>query len=79
MKMARPKKVLKLILGIILGVIFSQLFTSTSKFCSPQTVQKSAEIDDTDYLKSTPRSKNLLLVGKKWFLPNVLNIFLHYW
>ncbi|KAH1012717.1 chondroitin sulfate synthase 1 isoform X1 [Dendroctonus ponderosae] len=63
--MARPKKVLKVILGIIMGVIFSQLFTSTSKFCPSHTVEKSEEVDNKDSLagKSTPRSKNLLLVG----------------
>ncbi|XP_050293932.1 chondroitin sulfate synthase 1 [Anthonomus grandis grandis] len=75
MKMAKPKKVLKILLGIIIGVLCSQLFANTEHFCAPHFVVKSEKlVDDVDLVagKSTPRSKNLLFVGvmtAEQFLP----------
>ncbi|CAG9766889.1 unnamed protein product [Ceutorhynchus assimilis] len=63
--MAKPKKVLKIILGVVIGVLFSQLFANTTNFCTPHFALKTEKLDDADFVagKSTPRSKNLLFVG----------------
>lgn len=65
MKIAKPKKVLKIILGIVIGVICSQLFANSPSFCAPHLVKRTQVLDEEELVETpTSRTKNLLFVGK---------------
>lgn len=80
MKIAKPKKVLKISLGIVIGVICSQLFANTTKFCAPHLVKRTQVLDEEELVETTTsRTKNLLFVGKFFFPYHTKNASIKYY